>query len=104
MPTGENLTGRPKGVLNKTTRKFKDALVAVYDDLGGNTAFAAWARENPTEFYRLCAKLIPAQESSNGNQFAGGVTIVIGSVADKREAAGVIIDNDTAAVVERVED
>ena len=33
----------------------------VYDDIGGHPAFAAWARENPTEFYKIAARLIPSE-------------------------------------------
>ena len=32
----------------------------VYDDIGGHPAFAAWARANPTEFYKIAARLIPS--------------------------------------------
>ncbi len=39
----------------------------------GHAAFAAWARENPGEFYKIAARLIPAER---GEQ-AGGVTVVI---------------------------
>jgi hypothetical protein len=31
----------------------------VYDEIGGNEAFAKWAKLNPTEFYKLFAKLLP---------------------------------------------
>ncbi len=53
--------GRQKGSVNKITRAFKDAVRIVYDDIGGHTAFAAWAREHPTEFYRIAARLIPVE-------------------------------------------
>lgn len=53
--------GRQKGTPNKITTAFKDAVRIVYDDIGGHRAFAAWARENPTEFYRIASRLIPAE-------------------------------------------
>ncbi len=58
--------GRPKGAVNKTTALFKDALITVYEKLqadagGAHAHFAGWAEENPTEFYKLAAKLIPVQ-------------------------------------------
>lgn len=54
--------GRVKGVPNKFTKSVKDAVKAAFDDLQGDKKanLLAWAKENPTEFYRLAAKLIPA--------------------------------------------
>jgi hypothetical protein len=56
---GERRGGRQKGTPNKLTKKFKDAIALVYDDIGGDKAFAAWARKNQTEFYRIAARIIP---------------------------------------------
>jgi len=53
--------GRQKGSVNRITRAFKDAVRVVYDDIGGHAAFAAWARENPGDFYRIAARLIPSE-------------------------------------------
>jgi UV DNA damage repair endonuclease len=33
----------------------------VFVRLGGTAAMADWARENPTEFYRIYSKLLPLQ-------------------------------------------
>ncbi len=56
---GQKTGGRQVGTPNKVTAIFKDAVRTVYEDIGGNEAFAAWAKENPTEFYRIAARLIP---------------------------------------------
>ena len=53
--------GRLKGTPNKITRAFREAVQVAYDSIGGDAAFAAWARENPTEFYKIAARLIPHQ-------------------------------------------
>lgn len=53
--------GRPKGVPNKTTVAVKEALHAVFQDIGGVERMATWAREEPGEFYKLYAKMIPAE-------------------------------------------
>jgi len=53
--------GRQRGTPNRITTAFKDAVRFVYDDIGGHSAFAAWARENPTEFYKIAARLIPSE-------------------------------------------
>lgn len=62
----QNLTnagkGRPKGAVNKFT-SFKESVLKVYQDIGGDEAFAEWAkrRENQGEFYKLAAKMIPKE-------------------------------------------
>lgn len=68
--------GRPKGIPNKTTATMKEAIAAVYEKLQRDEAkkagdhtethahFAAWAKDNPTEFYRIAAKLLPLQLST----------------------------------------
>lgn len=58
--------GRPKGALNKTTAKVKDALTAVYAKRGGDAALKRWADENETEFYKLWGRMLP-QEVSGPN-------------------------------------
>ena len=55
--------GRPKGALNKVTRAFKEAVLAVYNARGGNGALLKWSNKEPTEFYRICARLIPTEIS-----------------------------------------
>lgn len=37
----------------------KEAFVYAFDAIGGADKLAAWALDNPTEFYRLFSKLIP---------------------------------------------
>jgi len=63
---GHKTGGRQVGTLNKVTAIFKDAVRTVYEDIGGNEAFAEWAKENPTEFYRIAARLIPTEMASQG--------------------------------------
>ena len=63
---GHKTGGRQIGTPNKVTSVFKDAVRTVYDDIGGNKSFAAWAKENPTEFYRIAARLIPTEMASQG--------------------------------------
>lgn len=67
-------SGRQAGSPNKITTAFKDAVRIVYDDIGGHPAFAAWARENPTEFYRIAARLIPAEVNVREDR---AITVVI---------------------------
>ena len=58
--------GRPKGSRNRNTLVMKDAMSAVYNDLQAETGsehghFLSWAKDNPDDFYRLCARLLPLQ-------------------------------------------
>jgi hypothetical protein len=61
-----NEKGREKGSKNKLTRTFKeiltDALEALQEDKKNN--LEAWAKENPTEFYKIASKLIPSEISA----------------------------------------
>jgi len=63
---GQKTGGRQVGTPNKVTAIFKEAVRTVYEDIGGNTAFAEWAKENPTEFYRIAARLIPTEMATQG--------------------------------------
>jgi hypothetical protein len=56
-----NPRGRPRGAPNRLTGAFREAVQTVYHDIGGDKAFAQWARENPSDFYRIAARLIPVQ-------------------------------------------
>ncbi len=71
-------TGRPKGTKNKLTNDVRQAFHKVYDEMGenikvdgkpmtGHEAFLGWARDNPTEFYRLYGKMIPATAELTGD-------------------------------------
>lgn len=65
MPKGfqKGNSGKPKGATNKLTRTFKEiltnALEALQEDKKNN--LEAWAKENPTEFYKIASKLIPTE-------------------------------------------
>lgn len=53
--------GRAKGTPNKTTATVKIALQDAFNHLGGVSSLVKWAKEEPTEFYKLWAKLLPEQ-------------------------------------------
>ena len=46
---GHKAGGRRLGTPNKVTAIFKDAVRIVYEDIGGNEAFAAWANSGSTD-------------------------------------------------------
>ena len=56
--------GRRKGTPNNSTVAIREATLQVFEDLqaeagGGNDHYLAWARANPTDFYRLLTRLLP---------------------------------------------
>ena len=59
MARGKFTGGRKPGTPNKLTVAFKSAVLTTYDAIGGDVAFAAWAKKNPTEYYKIAARLIP---------------------------------------------
>lgn len=80
---GEHRGGRKKGTLNKHTKAFKDLLVETYQALEANkgrkkeepkTGLLEWAKSNPTDFYRICSKLVPQEMTG---EFNGEVTIKV---------------------------
>lgn len=46
---------------NKTTTAFKQAVLLCFEGIGGDKAFQKWAKKNPTEFYKIAARLIPSE-------------------------------------------
>lgn len=68
-PPGENRRktgGRRKGTPNMSTIAIREAVLQVFADLqhgagGENGHFLDWALGNPSDFYKLSAKLLPRQ-------------------------------------------
>jgi hypothetical protein len=60
-------TGRPKGAVNHLTKTVKETVMAAFEDLQNDPRanIVAWGKENPTEFYKIAAKLIPTEISAN---------------------------------------
>lgn len=71
--------GRPKGSKNKMTLAVKEAFEAAFEDLQGDekNCLTAWARANPTEFYRIASKLIPSELNAN---VTGNLAGLLGSI------------------------
>ena len=58
---GERLTGRQKGTPNKTTASVKEALEEAFEKNGGVESLCGWAKEQPSEFYKIWAKMLPTE-------------------------------------------
>ena len=52
--------GRPVGAVNKLTRTVRDTVLEVFNELQEDpeAKLSAWAKNEPTEFYKIAAKLI----------------------------------------------
>lgn len=63
VPFEKGNSGRPKGSKNRNTTLIRDVFAQVFDELQGDpkASLKVWAKANPTEFYKLSAKLIPIQ-------------------------------------------
>ena len=95
---GTRSGGRVKGTPNKLTSSFKTAVQIAYEQIGGHEAFAEWARANPSDFYKIAARLIPAERAEPDDSGSRIVNIVIGSV-DSPYARPVIEHHQEPALV-----
>lgn len=55
--------GKKKGTTNMITRTVRETVLAVFNDLQEHPTakLSAWAAKEPTEFYKIAAKLIPTE-------------------------------------------
>lgn len=53
--------GRPKGAVNKLTKTVKEVVLDTFNKLQSDKQhnLLKFAQDNPTEFYKIAAKLIP---------------------------------------------
>lgn len=75
MAKGRKTGGRKKGSVNKVTASTKAALEKAFGELGGVPSLVKWAEEQPTEFYKLWSKLVPADVKVEGSGPAGAIVI-----------------------------
>ena len=71
--------GRAKGTPNTATRTVREQLTPAFDLLQQNKTanLLSWAERNPTEFYKLAAKLIQIQLGSDTESPLMGTVIQI---------------------------
>ena len=60
-PGGPKTGGRKAGTPNRSTASVKAAIETAFKNLGGVDALTRWGEENPGEFYKLWAKLLPKE-------------------------------------------
>lgn len=54
-------SGRKPGSSNKLTQAAREAFALAFEGIGGVKKMTEWARKNPTDFYKLYARLIPVE-------------------------------------------
>jgi hypothetical protein len=78
-------SGRKKGVPNRLTSSFREAVLTVFRDIGGTEHLEQWALAHPTEFYKIAARLIP-------NEITGQVGVAPSLVIRYEDSKGDRID------------
>ena len=73
--------GRKAGVSNKNTLAAKEAFQRAFDKIGGASALADWAKNNPSEFYKIYGRLIPMDTNITG----GAITVTLAGRLDAAE-------------------
>lgn len=68
--------GRKPGSMNKVTVEVKTALEQAFDQLGGVPALVTWGKTNPSEFYKLWARMLPKEIKAEVETDAKGVVVV----------------------------
>lgn len=79
MAAGKKTGGRKKGSVNLVNKPFREILVGALHrmQLKPNVNLDEWGENNPTEFYRLCSKLIDVKVSNDPENPVPGVIIQI---------------------------
>ena len=78
-----NPGGRPLGSQNKLTIAAREAFQTAFDRTGGTEGLTEWARANPSEFYKLYARLIPQAQEISGKD---GAHLFAGMSSDELRA------------------
>ncbi len=59
--------GSRKGRPNKISASIREAVAAVFANLGDIDGMTVWAQQNQTEFYKIAARLIPVEQKITGD-------------------------------------
>jgi len=85
MAKGVKTGGRVAGTPNKTTSHVKEALIEAFEGMGGIESLRAWAEAEPTEFYKLWAKLLPQELTATIDVTPGLADLIAKARARHRE-------------------
>jgi hypothetical protein len=76
--------GRPRGSLNKHHAIVRWGLTEAYRRLGGVEGLVKWGKRNPTEFYQLLGRLIPAEIADQHGTSDTKIQVVILPAQEQR--------------------
>ncbi|MEY4589995.1 MAG: hypothetical protein RL497_2071 [Pseudomonadota bacterium] len=85
MAKGFKTGGREVGTPNKTTARVKNALLEAFEGAGSVAALTDWAKENPSQFYPLWAKLLPSDLNAEAAELAEEKEALAASKRSARE-------------------
>lgn len=63
-PPKLKVAGAPRGP-QRAGVAAKEALLSAFDRMGGVAGLVKWGKKNPTEFYRIWARLLPREDNVN---------------------------------------
>ncbi|MBI3044200.1 MAG: hypothetical protein HYY78_15375 [Betaproteobacteria bacterium] len=96
---GTKTGGRTKGTPNKVSLSLKQAVLDTFQKLGGITHMVTWAQENPSEFYRIAARLVPPGVPVCIDGLEGAL-VNQGAAVVKAMAAGTITPEQASTVMQ----
>ena len=67
--------GRQHGAKNKATESIRWGIVEAYRQLGGVDGLVQWGKANPSLFYPMLVKLLPAELAEAGH--GSGITVIV---------------------------
>ncbi len=76
MTRRQKTGGRKPGSLNMLTKNVKEALEAAFDELGGVESLVTWGKANPSEFYKLWARMLPKDLKAEVKQEPTGRVVI----------------------------
>jgi hypothetical protein len=80
-------SGRQAGTPNKLTATFKEAVLLAFDNIGGVDHFTEWAKAHSTEFYKIAARLIPAETQVHAEVQGPSLIDILSSLSQEAKEA-----------------
>lgn len=80
--------GRKAGVKNKMSATARENVIAVFTRIGGTAHMAEWARENPSDFYRMYSRMIPQEVKATIDPDANTINVAVSFIDPSRDKPG----------------
>lgn len=84
-PFAKGNPGKPKGAIHRSTKAVKDVFAEVFTKLQEDpkAKLIVWAKQNPTDFYKLATRLIPVQVANDPDNPVPGAMIDLRNYTDE---------------------